>query len=141
MEQILREINKTSIQIDNQDHLHAALVFGYIPKQALEEVAIANNISIPEGINSGVGAFFSGSERDSAKWALVAKMAAEVNEGKEAPVVNSSSSFCTVCKVIGPDGATHCITCGRQLPLHICPECETENPPQAVFCMSCGERR
>lgn len=137
VEQILSKINRTSIQIDNQDHIHAALVFGYIPKQALEEVAIANNISIPEGINSGFGAFFSGSERDSAKWALVAKMAAEVS-GYEQEI--EFSLLCTDCNKSNPEEADYCIYCARPLKEIICSKCNSENPPQARFCMFCGEQ-
>ena len=136
VEQILSKINKTSIQIDNQDHIHAALVFGYIPKQDLEEVAIANNISIPEGISSGFGAFFSGSERDSAKWALVAKMAAEVS-GYEQEI--EFSLLCPHCEKDNPTEADHCIYCGGRIRSAECTSCKSENPPQAKFCMECGE--
>ena len=138
--QILDDVNKSGISIDADEHLHLALVFAFIPKDGLEDMAIANNISIPSDTGSGVGSFMRGASRDKGKWALIKKLSSELIV-IESNVEEGIHSFCPDCKEDNPKEADHCISCGRELPQITCSKCETANPPQAKFCMGCGEER
>ena len=138
--QILDDVNKSGISIDADEHLHLALVLAFIPKDGLEDMAIANNISIPRDSGSGLGSFMRGASRDKGKWALIEKLTSELI-AIEADVEEGIHYFCPHCKEDNPKEADHCISCGRELPQITCSKCETANPPQAKFCMSCGEER
>ncbi len=138
--QILDDVNKSGISIDADEHLHLALVLAFIPKDGLEDMAIANNISIPSDSGSGLGSFMRGASRDKGKWALIEKLTSELI-AIEADVEEGIHYFCPHCKEDNPKEADHCISCGRELPQITCSKCETANPPQAKFCMSCGEER
>tara|TARA_Y100000588_G_C14110118_1_gene862648 strand:+ start:568 stop:1218 length:651 start_codon:yes stop_codon:yes gene_type:complete len=135
--QMLSENNKTKIQIDNKEHLHCAVVLSLIPTEALEEVAIANNVVIPDESESGFRSFIPGVNKDIRRWALIKKMAEEMSN----PVSSGRQLFCPQCEIDIPSEADYCMSCGRERPQVACPKCETANPPQAKFCMGCGEER
>jgi len=138
--QILDDVNKSGIYIDADEHLRLALVLAFIQKDGLEDIAIANNISIPSDSGSGLGSFMRGASRDKGKWALIKKLTSELIV-IESNVEEGIHYFCPHCKEDNPKEADHCISCGRELPQITCSKCETANPPQAKFCMGCGEER
>ena len=135
--QMLSENNKTKIQIDNKEHLHCAVVLSLISTEALEEVAIANNIVIPDESESGFRSFIPGVNKDTRRWALIKKMAEEMSN----PISSGRHLFCPQCEIDIPSEADYCMSCGRERPQVVCPKCEAANPPQAKFCMGCGEER
>ena len=48
---------------------------------------------------------------------------------------------CKSCNTENPEGALHCMNCGKLLDDSIvCPACGTKNPAEAIYCVQCGTR-
>lgn len=107
--------------------------------QKLIAEALENDIPLPTPLSSKLMPPVTGKTHQKIEW-LVAIISAQVPD-VENEESNLISLFCSHCTKDNPEGAQHCISCGRKLPQITCPRCETKNPPQAKFCMSCGEER
>ena len=102
----------------------------------LREEALENDTPLPSPKQIPP---FNGTIHQRIEWLVAAISDSAPHPTKSA--FNPMSLFCPHCKHDNPDEASHCISCGRELPLSICPKCDTTNPPQAKFCMGCGEER
>ena len=153
----MSNINKGKYIIQDDSYVRPIFALHGVPRTSLEKIALAHNIDITTRQESKLGFFDKLFSED--KLPLLIKIVENISEkvvsktvaqgispfcpdsSKKAPEETDTSSTCPECNKSSPKEASHCMFCGRKLPLITCAECETVNPPEAKFCMGCGEKR